>query len=100
MSRPKVAPEARQNIGEIFQYIERDNRSAALRVAGRLEETFELLAAQPMMGEQHNEFGENVRLFSVDKYVVFFRPLEDTVEILAVIHGARDLNAVFQKSKD
>jgi toxin ParE1/3/4 len=30
-------------------------------------------------------------------YLVFYRPIEDGVEVLTVLHGARDLQAVLER---
>jgi toxin ParE1/3/4 len=76
-----------------FRHINAENRAAALRTVARLQEIFHLLATQPLMGESRDDFGKNVRLFTVGNYVIFFRPANNTVEILGVVHGARDLKA-------
>jgi len=31
------------------------------------------------------------------KHLVFYRPVEDGIEILRVIHGARDIEALFEE---
>jgi plasmid stabilization system protein ParE len=51
------------------------------------------------MGEARDDFGAQVRVFTVGAYVIFFRPKLSSVEILAVIHGARDLPAAFRISE-
>jgi toxin ParE1/3/4 len=96
MKRPIISDEAKKNLKRIFRYIEKDNRSAALRLITRLRETFKLLASQPSMGELRGQFGANIRLFTVGNYVIFFRPKGDTAEILGVVHGARDFESTFQ----
>ena len=30
-------------------------------------------------------------------YIVFYRPLEDGVDVVRVIHGARDIQAIFDE---
>jgi toxin ParE1/3/4 len=33
-------------------------------------------------------------------YIVFYRPLEDGVDVVRVIHGARDIQAIFDESNE
>jgi toxin ParE1/3/4 len=100
MSRPIITRQARQHLKKIFQYIESDNRAAAIRTVDRLRETFSVLATQPLMGESREDFGENVRIFTAGNHVIFFRPIRNTAEILGVVHGARDLESAFRLSDE
>ena len=44
------------------------------------------------MGEVRPGFGvPGCRSFSVGNYVIFFRPIDDGIEIARVIHGSRDM---------
>jgi toxin ParE1/3/4 len=90
--------EARQDLVDIF----RDHaREAGLGVAQRfftqVEATFTRLAAMPGMGapdEHEHPALAGVRVFPVSrfkKYLVFYRPVADGIEILRVLHGARDI---------
>ena len=66
-------------------------------------ETFSLLATQPRMGwlcrVRHPALAP-LRVFRVsgfEKVLVLYRPLPDSVEILRVVHGSRDLNALLRR---
>jgi toxin ParE1/3/4 len=50
------------------------------------------------MGEARPDLGDEVRCFAVGNYVAFYRPLEDGILLLLVIHGARDIPTVFRES--
>ena len=39
--------------------------------------------------------GDGLRSLPVENYLIFYRVRDDTVEVLRVIHGARDLGAIF-----
>jgi toxin ParE1/3/4 len=99
MRRARISNDARSDLKEIYRYIAQDNRSAALRVIDRLRETFDLLAAQPQMGEARDDLEPNFRMFTVGNYVILFRPYLDCVEIVQVVHAARDLNVVLRRPK-
>ena len=85
----------------IFRHYARD---AGLRVADRFlieaEATFERLASMPGMGtlyEPDEPSYVGLRYFPVSrfrKYLVFYRPMPDGIEVLRVLHGARDIASV------
>jgi plasmid stabilization system protein ParE len=33
-----------------------------------------------------------------EEYLIFYQPFEDSIEILRVVHGSRDLRALFNKA--
>lgn len=37
------------------------------------------------------------RLPGFENYLIFYRPLDDGVEILRVLHGARDIQRIFEE---
>jgi len=47
------------------------------------------------MGERREDLRPNLRAFTADKYVVYFRPKENEIEIIRVLHSARDVRALF-----
>lgn len=63
--------------------------------------SFQALAQMPELGAQRsfrNPRFSSVRACPVkgfERYLIFYRPLTDGVEILRVIHGARDIERLF-----
>jgi toxin ParE1/3/4 len=95
MPRVTRRPLAEADILEIWDYIADDSLAAADRWVDRLDEQFRLLAAQPMMGRARDELAPGVRSFPFGRYVVFYVPLDDGIDVVRVLHGARDIDAVF-----
>ncbi len=52
-------------------------------------------AALPMVGRARDELAPGVRSFPFGRYVVFYVPLEDGIDVVRMLHGARDIDAVF-----
>jgi toxin ParE1/3/4 len=48
-----------------------------------------------MIGVKRNELMPSLRSFVVDRYVIFYLPIPKGIEVVRVLHGARDLNALF-----
>ncbi len=84
-------PRAERDLGQITQYIARDNLVAAIAWLDKTRVTCDLLATQPAMGQpvRSKRFGE-IRRHVVGNYLIYYRPTADGVEILSVVHGARD----------
>ena len=95
MPRVTRRPLAEADILEIWDYIVDDSLAAADRWVDRLDVQFRLLAAQPMMGRARDELAPGVRSFPFGRYVVFYVPLDDGIDVVRVLHGARDIDAVF-----
>ena len=80
-------------------------REAGLRIADRFlaaaEKTFRLLAGMPGMGTRydydHPALAE-LRVFPLSSrfkvYLVFYKPVADGIEIVRVLHGARDIRRI------
>jgi len=95
MSRYRIARVARTDLKEICHYIAQDKPSAARRLRKIFTKTFQLLAAQPLIGESCEEYGKNLRRLTEGNYVIFYRPAPGGIEVVRVIHGARDIDELF-----
>jgi toxin ParE1/3/4 len=84
-------PEATADLDGIWDYIARDNPVAADRVIDELNDSFVLLADNPEIGELQLHLADGVyRRFICRNCVIYYRPLEDGVVLVRVLHGARD----------
>ncbi len=41
------------------------------------------------------ELAADLRSFPFGRYVIFYAPIEDGIDVVRVLHGARDIDAVF-----
>ena len=92
-------PLAETDILEIWDFIVDDNPAVADRWVDQLDVQFRVLATQPLMGRTRNELAPGVRSFPVGRYVVFYVPLYDGIDIVRVLHGARYIDAVFNPKR-
>ena len=53
-----------------------------------------------MMGRSRPELGEDLRSFVDGNYLIFLRYVGDTLEVVNVIEGHRDLPAMFSSDED
>lgn len=85
---------ARTDLTEIWLYIGERNQDAADRVLDEIERICKLIGTRPAMGRERPEFGAGIRSFGVMSWIVFYRIGEDHVEIVRVLHAARDFDAL------
>ena len=82
---------------EIWSNIADDKPSAADRFLDSLEQRIELLSRHPKIGESRPDLGRRVRAFTIGNYVILFRPIRDGIEVVRVLHGSRDIPAIFRR---
>ena len=92
MSRYLVTEPAENDLDDILFYIAADNQAAALSLYERFLRGFENLAQMPNIGRLRNDLADGLRSFPEGGYLIFYRQIDaDTIEIIRVLHGARDI---------
>ena len=97
---------ARLDLLEHFVYIGERNFSAAERFHAAAEEACKRLADMPGMGrlrEFHKPELRDVRSCPIrgfENYLIFYRPTTTGIHVLRVLHGARDIDRVFEEVPD
>lgn len=88
-----LSPQAARDIAEIWQYVADSSSDAtADRVESVIYEKIELIANRPGLGHVRKDLTtENVKFFPVYAYLVVYRPESKPVQVVAVIHGRRDV---------
>ena len=84
-------PEAERDLVEIYLHISRDNPSAAEKLVRAINTKCERLARSPMMGRARPELRPDLRSFPYGAYLILYRATDGGVEIVRVVHGARNL---------
>jgi len=47
------------------------------------------------MGKNRDELHPGLQSFPVSKYLIFYMPINDGIEIIRVLHGMMDIDALF-----
>jgi plasmid stabilization system protein ParE len=98
MSVYVLSPAALQDLQDIWDFISADNESAADKLEGEFFEAFGQLAQRPRMGHTRTDLTERDVLFwPVGSYLIVYRQDSTTLQIVAVLHGARDVTEVIRK---
>ncbi len=93
MSRFELTPPDRADLLEIWIYlVENASIDRADRVIASLQKAMNKLARTPGLGHLHHDLAnESLRAYVVYSYLIIYRPDERPLQIIRVLHGARDL---------
>ena len=77
---------------DIFDYIKKDNPSAAVSLLKKFDDSISRLAHNPELGvatkdDRLKKLG--YRILIIGRYLVFYVKKADTVQIRRIVHGAR-----------
>lgn len=86
---------ADQDLDEIWIYIAVDSDAAADRLVDRIVAAEDRLAEFPNLGRLRPDLAEDVRSWAVGDYVILYRLTADEILVARILHGARDLGALF-----
>ena len=95
LTRPIVL----EDLNDHYARINRDEPYAAERFKRQARHDFELLASMPEMGPRHHMKHprlQGVRFWPIKgftNFLIFYFPIENGIEVMRVLHGARELTA-------
>jgi len=64
---------------------------------GQLQQVCSRLAENPGLGRPRGQWGRGVRSVSFGNYLILYRVIGRRVRITRVVHGARDLDELFDQ---
>ena len=82
------------DLEDILNYIAQQRPLTAVEVIRRRREKCEKLAAHPGMGQSRPEFPGDYRSVPIERWIIFDRVLEHTVEVHRILDGARDIDSL------
>lgn len=95
--------QAEADVADIVSFIAEDNPNAAERFLEAAEAAFDLLASMPSMGRAvpfQGRTAQGIRMWRVqgfERYLIFYRAVEQGIEVVRVLHGARDIERLFEE---
>jgi toxin ParE1/3/4 len=100
MKQPRITAQAQVDLDQAWDFLAQRNLRAADRLLDRILERARLHAQFPLMGRPRDDLVPGLRSFSISPYVVFYRPAKKTIEVLRVLHGSRDVDAIMKSHSD
>jgi toxin ParE1/3/4 len=96
VSQPRISPRASEDLTEIWSYIADDSLANADSFIDKLYETMQVLSRQPGSGRHREEIAPGIQSFPFGRYIIFYRAVTSGIEIVRVLHGARDIENIFE----
>ncbi len=99
-------PRAKRDLLDLYTYIGDRNSRAADHFLREMEKAFSLLATFPPMGaawESNSPRLAGVRYWTISRfrnYVIFYRPIENGIEVLHVFHASRNVRRLLEEEPD
>ncbi len=88
--------QAEADLAEIWLHTALDNVDAADALLDRIHAQLKLISQNPEIGRFRPELRVDLRSFPVGSYLLFYRIDSAGMNVVRVIHGARDLLSLFQ----
>jgi toxin ParE1/3/4 len=90
----RLLPRAIADIESIARTIAKENPPAAEAWITSIENKCRLLADNPEMGPARDDIRAGMRIVPAGNYLIFYRVSGHNVDVVRVLHGARDLKNI------
>lgn len=74
---------------EIWTYIANENEVAADKVIDQIDSRLKSLSFMPLSGTAMPYIAPNIRRSVVGRYSIYYRPIENGIEVLRILHERR-----------
>lgn len=97
-SRYILAPQAAQDLVDIWKYIkEQSSVATGERIESAIRKQVEFLSDHSGAGHFRKDLtDENVKFFPVYSYLIVYRPETKPLQVVAILHGRRDVEKLLQ----
>jgi len=95
MPQPHIAERAESDLQDIWDYVSADSVERADRLIENIRAKAAVLAEFPRMGRPRDDLLPGLRSLPFGDYVIFYWPVPDGIQVLRVLHGARDIQRIF-----
>ncbi|HLO86065.1 MAG TPA: type II toxin-antitoxin system RelE/ParE family toxin [Nostocaceae cyanobacterium] len=87
--------EASQDLEDILDYFLQRNIDAGERFIQEFNKKCRNIASFPKIGRSYSHLDPMLRGVSLDGYIIFYRVFENSIVIVRVVSGYRDLESLF-----
>jgi toxin ParE1/3/4 len=94
VTKVRFTRRAREDLLDIWPYIEPRSPLIADQVYDRIERNCQHLRDHPQLGPARPEIGDGARALIIERWIALYRLMEDGVQIVRIVDGARDLTHI------
>ncbi|MCI5139350.1 MAG: type II toxin-antitoxin system RelE/ParE family toxin [Candidatus Electrothrix sp. AR1] len=100
MNKVIFSPEAVKDLEDIWLYIAQDSPDRADNFVDKLRDScMEDLALSPKIGSKRNYLSKDLLALPFKNYMIYYRCRSAQVQIVRVLHGSKDMGAIFNRSE-
>ncbi|ABD87770.1 type II toxin-antitoxin system RelE/ParE family toxin [Rhodopseudomonas palustris] len=92
MGAVRYTRKARQDLIDIWRHIAAESPATADQCLDRIEARCKQLAAFPEIGRERRDIAPDARMLVVERWIAIYRVVEQGVQIVRIVDGARDLS--------
>lgn len=97
MKSLRITVPASKDLNTISDYFLTQSVEAGERFVEAFDQKCQHLAKYPYIGKSYVDLRPDLRGLSLMGYVIFYRVLDDSIEILRVVSGYRNLQDIFSE---
>jgi toxin ParE1/3/4 len=94
VTKVRFTRRACEDLLDIWLYIEPRSPLIADQVYDRIEKSCQLLRDHPQLGPGRPDIGGGARVLVIERWIAPYRLMEDGVQIVRIVDGARDLTQI------
>ena len=97
MPNVTLRPNAREDLLNIFAWLERESPRVADEFGDMIRSKLDLLAEYPEIGhlrEERELANLKLRSHAAGRYLIFYRVVPNGVDIIRVLHGSMDIEGI------
>ncbi|PZO47165.1 MAG: type II toxin-antitoxin system RelE/ParE family toxin [Phormidesmis priestleyi] len=95
MQNFRLSPAAESDLTDIWTYRADSSEERADELIEQLVKQFMMLTTFPEAGRKRPEVKKGIRSFVAERHVIFYRTLNQGIEIVRVLYGTRDIDKIF-----
>jgi toxin ParE1/3/4 len=95
-----ISPLASRDLDNIFDYFAEFSVDAGERFVEDFNKKCRNLAIFPNIGRAYTDIELSLRGIPLSAYIIFYRVNENSIEIVRVVSGYRDLDSLFSENND
>lgn len=100
MSQYIISPSASRDLDEIANYFLSRNLDAGEKLFREFNSKCQKLVTFPYMGRTYSHIKPWLRGLPLNGFIIFYRVIDNSVNILRVINGHQDLESLFADEDD
>ncbi len=93
-----ISPVAIHDLEEIIDYFKERNVDAGDRLIDEFNKKCRYLTQFPLIGRSYEQIRSYLCGIPMQNYIIFYRVINNDVEIMRVIKGDRNLEAIFEEN--